>query len=308
MQRLSYGRALSDKHSADSSGSSQDPSVQGDFSSQKEGAAEGRRRSSLMLNETPLQAHALPEEVQALIQEARGPPKHEPSTPVPDWFDAEFGCIRRECLPELPSFRITLNTSAAKLSVSSRVYQRTRWPGEPARVTPCDYHSKDRGVRRISCPDAALLRRRSDSTSGLSGPPTNPRAAAGSTEHSRNSVLSESTDGLASRSRRVRFATVAAAREYKEWSPAVEGSSASGLPLRAASHPEASWELAAAADFTQMLQGQKAAQERATGILRCMTDLIRRLMNLPSLQKQGRSMVRGELLRAPEVRIRHGRS
>lgn len=294
------------KDNPESSGSCSIPSTNENTSSQSDGLAGDRRRSSLLLNETPLQIHSLPEEVQASIQAARTP--QEPFKHLPDWFDAELGCIRRECLPELPSFRTTLNTFEAKLSVESRVHQRTRCPGEPAKaMSRACQQNRDKGVRRVSCPDAALLRRRSDTISGLSGSAANSRAASGSIEQGRNSVLSEATEGLAARSRRVRFATVAAAREYKERSPSPPAGSPSysELPFCAAPLPQSPREVTEATDLTQTLLCQKAAEAFATAILHRMTEMIQRLLRSPALQKDGHSteglQISLELLRAFET-------
>lgn len=282
---------VANKGNAETFASSTDTSATERFLSQRSDPAGSRRRSSLLLNDMPLQVQSLPQEVQALIQEAGEKPQ-ELSTPLPDWFDAESGCIRRECLPALPNFRSTLNSSVAKLSVASRAYHRTRWPGEPAKACSSGYQqSKDRGVRRISCPDAALLPRRTDPVSRISRPPANPQAWVGGHGQEENCVAFEAAEGIAARNRRVRFATVASAQEYTERSPspAPEACGSSGPSLCAAALPHTSREVAKGADVTQMLQGQKAAQARASDVIRCMIEMIERLMNSPLLQKEGDS-------------------
>ncbi|KAL8453885.1 hypothetical protein Emag_001693 [Eimeria magna] len=249
----------------------------------------GHRKSSLLLNETPLQVASLPEEVQALIQAGSAQP-HETPKQFPEWFDAEAGCIRRECLPVLPTFRINLNTSVAKLSVASRAHHRTRFPGEPAKVAVTGCHEvREKTLRRLSCPDASLLQRRFESTSNLLEPPA--QATPSSCGGKQSPALSHVTEGLAARSRRVRFATVASACEYKERSPSLTaGSPAVSKPLsRAASLAPPHEEDSEATDSPQVLSGQKGAQARAVEIAQRMIGMIERLLNTPALRENNQS-------------------
>lgn len=307
--RQAFVRMSAGKDNGESFGSSSILSANENTPFQSEGLGSGRRRSSLLLNETPLQVHSLPEEVQASIQAAQAP-QQEPLKRLPEWFDAQLGCIRRECLPELPSFRTTLNTFEAKLSVESRVQHRTRCPGEPAKAISRGYpQNRDKGVRRVSCPDAALVRRRSDTISCLSGSSSYQRAASGNIEQGRNSVLSEATEELAARSRRVRFATVAAAREYKERSPsgATGSPSYSELPFTTAPMPQSPREAAETTDLKRVLLCQKEAQAFASAILHRMTEMIGRLLSSSALQKDGHATVSSNApcLRNLKSRSRH---
>ncbi|KAL8271254.1 hypothetical protein Esti_004820 [Eimeria stiedai] len=249
----------------------------------------GHRKSSLLLNETPLQVASLPKEVQALIQ-AGTAQSHETPKQFPEWFDAEAGCIRRECLPSLPTFRINLNTSVAKLSVASRDHHRTRLPGEPAKVavTSC-HHVREKTLRRLSRPDASLLRRQPDPTSSLLEPPA--QATPSSCGGKQSPILSDVTEGLAARSRRVRFATVACAREYKERSPSLtsESPGVSKPLLRTASLTAPHEEDSDATDSPQVLGGQKGAQARALEIAQRMIGIIERLLNTPALRENDQS-------------------
>ncbi|KAL8447909.1 hypothetical protein Emed_004204 [Eimeria media] len=271
-----------------SSEKNQSPVAGGVLASQQDSLNVGsHRKSSLLLNETPLQVASLPQEVQALIQTG-SPQPHEAPKQFPDWFDAEAGCIRRECLPALPTFRINLNTSVAKLSVASRAHHRTRFPGESAKVTVTGSHGvREKTLRRLSCPDASLLQRRLEFNSNLLEPPA--QATPSSCGGKQSPLLSHVTDGLAARSRRVRFATVASAREYKERSPSVSPAVSKPLSrttsIAAATHEEDS----EATDSPQVLRGQKGAHARALEIAQRMTGMIERLLNTPALRENKQS-------------------
>lgn len=276
------------------------PSVNDMPQPQQDGLVAGRRKSSLILHETPLQVQSLPEEVQAAIQ-SMALPQGPPPVSLPDWFDPEAGCIRRECLPELPTFRSTLNTLTAKLSIASRVHHRTRWPGEPANAIPSEYQlHKNSGIRRISFPDNTLLRRKSDSALG-SGLTAIPQASAHHREHRQDSLDSKASEGLHSRHRRVRFATLATASEYKGRSPSL----LSGTPTCSGPSPpsgkrspedtnrEAKGLTDQQTQSMQTLRSQQAAEAHASDILRDMTEMIRRLLDYPELQQHKQSVVSG---------------
>lgn len=257
-------------------------------SSRKGSEAEPSRRSSLLLHETPLEVQSLPEEVQAVIQQGGAALQQDVPAHVPEWFDPEAGCIRRECFPELPSYRTTLDSSAARLSIASRTYQRVRWPGEPARVTGCgDHPGSGPPVRRLSCPDATAIYARPDSSSELRKSPGDRRAGAGCPEHTAHPAPSDVSEGLAARSRRVRFATVATAREYKEMSSSPESAiySVSGRPLRPPT-PVTTKKREEGAEPSHTPVGHTATQGCRGDVLRRMIELIERLLNCASLHLQ----------------------
>ncbi|KAL8437173.1 hypothetical protein ACSSS7_001152 [Eimeria intestinalis] len=257
--------------------------------SQQDSLNGSHRKSSLLLNETPLQVASLPQVVQALIHAGSAQP-HETPKQFPEWFDAEAGCIRRECLPALPTFRINLNTSVAKLSVASRAHHRTRLPGESAKVAVTGCHqAREKTLRRLSCPDASLLRGRPDSAPNLLEPPA--QATPSSCGGKQSPMLSPVTEGLAARSRRVRFATVASAREYKERSPSLmSGSPAVSNPLsRTISLTTPHVEDSEATDSPQLLRGQRGAQARALEMAQRMTGMIERLLSTPALKENEQS-------------------
>ncbi|KAL8434246.1 hypothetical protein Efla_002011 [Eimeria flavescens] len=249
---------------------------------QQDSRGGGRRKSLLLLNGTPLEVKSLPEQVQALIQtespQQKDSPKH-----FPEWFDAQSGYIRRECLPELPSFRMNLNTSVAKLSAASRVHRRTRLPGETAKATPNGYQQvTGRATRRISCPDAALLCGRSDSTARLSQ--STDQATPSIRGGEQSPLPFEVSDALAARNRRVRFATVASAHDYKERSPASSTCAEEArLQLRAASLDTILHEDGNPTGSPQMQPDQKGIQARALEMIQRMTDMIERLLIHPAL-------------------------
>ncbi|OEH80427.1 hypothetical protein cyc_06385 [Cyclospora cayetanensis] len=252
----------------------------------REGGALGSRKLSLLLNETPLQVDSLPQEVQAMLHKEGESVSQELPVSVPRWFDAETGCIRHEYLPELPSYRMTLNTSVAKLSAASRVYQRTRWPGEPAKVAFSGSQPyKARSIRRISCPETSILRRKSDFVSASSQPQSNIQAPAETARHARNTVLSDVSGGLAARNRRVRFATVASAREYTERSPSpVAGvSMVSEPPTLAGLCQDDPWGTPEDDRLVQFLPGDKISSTRATKLLDCMMEIVQRLLKHSSV-------------------------
>lgn len=311
-------------------------------------AGSTRRHSSLLLNEQPLSLTSLPQEVQAALQQERGTPGS--SSSVPDWFDVQTGCIKKELLPQLPSFRSTLNTSVAKLSAASRIHHRVRWPGESAKATAANVHHLH--PRREAAPvpatggtfpasgapsspppaaggPNAIMRRKSDSSAISLHSRVSPHMPLRSSSHtfapesaSANSPIAAfavptagAPAGAATqppRSRRVRFATVPSAREYRELSPFEGAAGASPSPpvasLRAdLPHPcstltaycqEAAETTVPAAEQQHTAiagnptTGAAGVYSRSSSLLNKMTEMMQRLLNYRPLQQHLQSRVR----------------
>ncbi|CDJ69161.1 hypothetical protein ENH_00064620 [Eimeria necatrix] len=271
-------------------------------------------RSSLLLQERPLQVASLPEEVQQALKESHdlaaeaAAAEQQPHLALPDWFDPLAGCIRRECLPELPSYRQTLNTSVARLSVASRVHHRVRWPGEPAKITAAVSSAAAAaggpaglGARRVPPLNPGLLRRKSDSAALLSYSHSSIGSAEGTADTPVAAAAAAAAGvgaGVAARHRRVRFATVASAREFRDStpSPAVTAEAvASGCGAfyntglyhvhTSLQQQQADTSAATAeADMTPKELLQKTAECRSVLVLKLMKQMIEQLVNLSSPQ------------------------
>lgn len=280
-----------------------------------------RRRWSLLLNEQPLSVTSLPLEVQAALQQDRGTSCR--SSSVPEWFDIQTGCIKKELLPQLPSFRSTLNTSVARLSAASRVHHRVRWPGEPAKATTAStqqlhpkLESAAAATRNALVPSAAavpgasgpvpgaLLRRKSDSFAlalhSRGSSPTELRSISHNFAHESTPTASlGAADATAQpqRCRRVRFATMPSAVEYREPSPYGRSGGASPptsprgvyLPAPSAAHISSPQEAeAAAASAPTAARGGGSVHSTST-LLKKMTLMIQRLLDYPPLQRHHQS-------------------